>query len=262
MEEDKCAVARENAEEKQQVIIINTDWTLEKADTRIYGMCSVDVSPPCSHLSFKRGFPLHTPTHARCGLFALILGLESVDRVWECFRDARVVITTKNKWIYTVLFDSRQVDRWYSTNKWPPNVTQLKNLFLRARDLAREYNGKVDVVGLDREEDEQCEVDLLDYSKSGGVDLDKVASKQSSPSSSSCKQRLEKEMFNMRMRSVMVDELLTSGARGHCRGKKKVSKTKRKKSQSKKTTDKTHEEKDTNGSATTTTTTTTTHPSS
>lgn len=233
MEKDDCVIAKKDDKEGEKIgddvddlIIINTDWTLEEAGTRIYGMCSVTVSPPCDHLSFKRGFPLHTPTHTRCGLFALILGLESIDRVWQTIPNARVVVTTKNKWLYSVLFDSPQVDKWETANKWPPSVMQLKNLLLRARDLAREYHGRIDVVGIDRDGDEQCEVDLLDYSKSGGVDLDKTVSGHSGDSLS-CKQRLEKEMFNMRMRSVMVDELLSSGARGHCRGKKKVAKSKR-----------------------------------
>lgn len=117
----------------QELVTVCTDWNLGTTDRFMLGTCSVDVSPPCEHMSFSRGFPLHTPSHRRCALFALILGLELVDGNEELLKPGRLVaISTKSKWLMQVLANCA---RWRASGKWPKDSGAYRNMLTRVADL-------------------------------------------------------------------------------------------------------------------------------
>lgn len=60
----------------KEMLTMITDWRIDRTAGKQFGICMVDVPPPLEYLSFKRGFPLTNPGHARCAAFSLRLGLE------------------------------------------------------------------------------------------------------------------------------------------------------------------------------------------
>lgn len=60
----------------KEMLTMITDWRIDRTAGKQFGICMVDVPPPREYLSFKRGFPLTNPGHARCAVFSLRLGLE------------------------------------------------------------------------------------------------------------------------------------------------------------------------------------------
>jgi hypothetical protein len=204
------------ADSSREVVIVTTDWRLEQANGRTFGMCFVRFSAPYDSMNIKRGFNLHGPTHQRCALFSLVLGLEAVlDR--NVFQNAGIeaVISTKSKRVHSLVTSGSDVDRWEATGRWPKDMVQLRNLLMRARDLAAElyetHPGSV-IVHIDRDKDEEASVNLL--KDADGVDMDAVAKEEGAGAG-----LIEKRLREMRMRGVMVEELLASGARGSRSGK-------------------------------------------
>lgn len=195
-------------------VTVCTDWKLEDADGRLFGMCYVRHSPEFAHLDFKRGFPLVNPTHARCAMFALLLGFESSENIPK---DRVVVLSTKHKGVYETIIPGGLMDRWSRTGRWPPNSN--KNLCIRVREYIDAMPDSWTFVYIDRDADDKATVSLK-------VDDDEVSLEKMSGKG---KEAMEKHMQDVRMRNVMVDELLESGARGSRVPKKKVSKKKKKK---------------------------------
>lgn len=210
------------------LVVINTDWRLETARGKTYGMCFVRVSEPYSHLNFKRGFSLPNPTHTRCALFSLVLGLEMVDAVpvpKEQAASTHFAVSTKNSWVHDTLTSGR-VGQWADKNSWPKHVTtnSLKNLLLRAHELIKELPKGAEVVYIKRDDDDPSTVDLADTDES--VDADAIANRGGGP------EEIEKALREMRMKGVMINELLQSGAK--CSRAKPIGAVKKKKMEDKK----------------------------
>jgi len=191
----------------QELVIINTDWRLEDAAGRTYGMTYIRVAPPYESMSFKRGFSLHSPTHQRCALFSLILGLEHIDSIPVQSPDStEFAVSTKHKQVYDVLSGGK-VDEWDGKGKWPRAFEHQKMMFLRARDLLREMGpDKVTLLYIERESDDAAAVELYPKEEEKGVDMESVMK-------TGGKEGIEKAMRDMRMRGVMAQELVMSGAR-------------------------------------------------
>jgi hypothetical protein len=187
-----------------ELIVVTTDWKLEDAGGKTYGMCFVRVSPPYDHLNFKRGFSLPCPTHQRCALFALVLGMEMVDSIPAVTERPEFVIATKNSWICDTLV-RHKVDEWDGNSHWPKHTASVKGLLLRARDVMAELPGRSTLVYIPREDDDENHVDLI--SKEEDTDVDAITKKGGG------QQEIEKALRDMRMRGVMINELMASGAR-------------------------------------------------
>lgn len=192
----------------EELVIITADWKLEQAGGRTYGMAYVEISPPYQDGSIKRGFSLHSPTHQRCALFSLVLALEHVDTIRTDSKIVDYAVCTKHRRVHDVLTDG-SVDKWEARGKWPPAFVHQRAMYLRARDLMRELAPRgVNVLYIQRDEGDAPEVDLYpkEESETGGVDLEKTMRDGG-------KEGVEKAMRGMRMRGVMAQELVSSGAR-------------------------------------------------
>ena len=185
------------------LVIVTTDWLLEDANGRTYGMCFVKFSPPYAHMNIKRGFSLHSPTHQRCALFALILGLEAVDKIANQ-KNNEVVISTKHRVVHDMLFKGR-VDAWLRTNRWPNGMIHLRNLLLRTRDLISDLPDNCTVVCIARDGDDPSRTNLVTREKD--LDVENILKEGGG------KAEMEKRMIDARMRNVLVQELMQSGAR-------------------------------------------------
>ncbi|MDR3541541.1 MAG: hypothetical protein P4L69_11355 [Desulfosporosinus sp.] len=189
-----------------ELVIVTTDWELQDAGAKTYGMCFIRVSPPYDHMNFKRGFSLSNPTHQRCALFSLIMGLELLESIPVTTKHPEYVVSTKHAWIYDVL-NKHLVDKWENSGHWPKNVAAVKGLLLRARDvLADLFPLATTLVYIKRDDDEKSTVNLI--SEKEDTDVDAITSKGGG------KAEIEKALLDMRMRNVKIQELMESGARG------------------------------------------------
>ena len=187
-----------------ELVVVTTDWKLEDAGGKTYGMCFVRVAPPYDHMNFKRGFSLPCPTHQRCALFSLILGMESIDSIPVTTEKPEFIIATKHAWVCDTLV-RHKVDEWENKGHWPKHVAGVKGLLLRARDVMADLPGRSTLVFIPRDEDDAKRVNLI--SEKEDTDVDAIAKKGGG------QQEIEKALRDMRMRGVMINELMASGAR-------------------------------------------------
>lgn len=110
------------AEQKISIVLV-TDWRLAVSHGKTYGMCYVKAPDDFKELTFKRGFPLTDPTHLRCALFALVLGMEQV----ACSRELNsgkmlTMIVTKSKSVLDMCVGARSVSmrRWATDGRAKP----------------------------------------------------------------------------------------------------------------------------------------------
>jgi hypothetical protein len=110
------------AEQKISIVLV-TDWRLAVSHGKTYGMCYVKAPDDFKELTFKRGFPLTDPTHLRCALFALVLGMEQV----ACSRELNsgkmlTMIVTKSKSVLDMCVGARSVSmrRWATDGRVKP----------------------------------------------------------------------------------------------------------------------------------------------
>lgn len=86
-----------DAAPKKPVTFI-TNWRIGISQGRAYGVCSVEAPEEFKDHSFRRGFPLTDPTHVRCAIFAIVLGMEQAICSERLRRDGCfAVIVTKSK---------------------------------------------------------------------------------------------------------------------------------------------------------------------
>jgi hypothetical protein len=142
---------------------------------------------------------------------SLILGLELVESHIISDENVELItISSKYKWLYDVLTNG-SAKRWIDQNKWPKDIRASKGLIQRAYDILYDLkkDPRVTYVHINRDEDDKPTVDLTpkDGMKNGGVDVEAIAKKGGG------KEAVEAAMQSMRMRNVMIDELLASGAR-------------------------------------------------
>lgn len=80
---------------------IITDWHVHRdCSGSSFGTCEVRFPGEYSSLDFQRGFPLTRPTHNRCALYALSLGIEAVLGSNFINPDMDpVVFFTKSEWV-------------------------------------------------------------------------------------------------------------------------------------------------------------------
>ena len=198
--------AKEGGNSKStELVVVTTDWKLEDAGGKTYGMCFVRVSPPYDHMCFKRGFSLPCPTHQRCALFAFILGMECVESIPVTTERPEYVIATKHAWSCDTLV-RHKVDEWENRGRcWPKHTANVKGLLMRARDVMAGLPERSTLVYIPRDKDDPNRVDLI--AKEEDTDVDAIAKKGGGP------EEIEKALRDMRMRSVMINELMESGAR-------------------------------------------------
>jgi hypothetical protein len=91
---------------KTQIVSAVSDWRIDRTAGRQYGVCWVEFSDPLKELSFKRGFPLTNPTHARCAAFSLLMTLEIVLSQPQC-EPFFVVIVIRSSDLYEMLLGAR-----------------------------------------------------------------------------------------------------------------------------------------------------------
>jgi hypothetical protein len=226
-EEDDAAVvgnddkkASSSSSTLTTTIIINTDWRMEEAGQKVYGMCFVRVSPPYEYMNFKRGFSLPNPTPLRCALFSLLLGLEMLDSIPTTTSTRRpcYVVSTKHKWLFDTI-NGGNLNKWCSSSsgrKWPKNVAPMKGLFIRLHDdivaiASDEKTADTTIVYIerDRENGDTGIVDLI--SKKDDLDVEKILAKEKGGGG---REAIDKALRDMRMRNTMIEELMASGARG------------------------------------------------
>jgi len=130
--------------------------------------------------------------------------MELVDSIPITTEMPEFVIATKHSWICDALVRHR-VDEWENKSRWPKHALGLKGLLLRARDVMAELPGSATVVFIPRDEDDPSRVDLI--SKEEDTDVDAITKKGGG------QEEIEKALRDMRMRGVMINELMASGAR-------------------------------------------------
>ena len=212
--------------EDTELVIINTDWKIETVGVKSFGMCFVRVSPPYNYMDFKRGFPLPNPTHQRCAIFSLILGLEMLDAIPVETPRPRFVVSTKNKWLHSILGTGGALSKWRAANRWPSGISPMKGLLIRMGDMLSEMPSRSTVVLIERDSEDPPEINL--ETKDEDVDAEKIMKSGGGPDD------IQKALRDMRMKNSMVQELLASGARGS-RPKKKMPVQKKKDLTTKKT---------------------------
>ena len=193
-------------------VIVVSDWVLEQVANRTYGMCKCSWSPPHNQYDCERGFVLPTPTSMRVAAQALVLALESVEGA--TFIDRRtddVVVATKHQILYSILAEAGKVDRWIATGRWPKTFNSVKTLvsmcYRRLQALNSVRPQFATLVYIEREEDDKAVVDLDENRTEQGFDMEAMTKKGMK------REEIEKSLQETRMRGVMADKLLASGAR-------------------------------------------------
>lgn len=206
---------------ERELIIVSSDWKIQDVANKSFGQCIIHVSPPYNFMSFKRGFTLPMPNHQRCAVFSLIMAMELIESIpVEEGKEAEFVISTKHKWVYDTL-NEKKVTKW-ETRGWPKEAAHMRGLLVRARDTLESLPKNCTLVYIHREKGDEARINLTpeDEMKNGGVDADAITKNGGG------KDEIEKALRDMRMRNVMVDELLASGARAS-RAARRVPKAKK-----------------------------------
>ena len=120
---------------ERQILVISTNWRIDVFNNRHFGIASVDVPSPFDYLNFKRGFPFTDPTHNRCALFALLLGLEIGMSTPEiCDGGYGLCIATSRQQVHDLLSG----DGWERTRRWcdderrkPQKLMGFNRIFMR-----------------------------------------------------------------------------------------------------------------------------------
>ena len=190
------------------MITVCTDWKIGFTDRFRVGTCSVDVNKPYEHMSFSRGFPLHTINHHRCALYSLILGLELVDGNAELLKTGLpIAVATKSRWIVGAL---GQCKKWRDTGKWPKSSGLYRNMLTRVDDLVSSLPPNCKLVLADVPESQEVELDkYVDKNdEEGRIRMDELQKKGGDP-----REEVAKMMRERKMSEIMLQRALASGAR-------------------------------------------------
>ena len=193
---------------ERRLILVMADGVIEEVGARTYGMCKVHWAPPHDRFDFERGFILPQPTCARVSAQAICLALDAVDSA--AFVDpARddVGVATKNKLLHDLATDPNKAMRWMQTGKWPQAHASLKSLLTKIVGNLKRMEGHVSLVYVAREEGDDAVVDLDKHRTDDGFDMEGMKNRGASP------QEIEKALMETRMRGVMAEKLMSSGAR-------------------------------------------------
>jgi hypothetical protein len=192
----------------QELVAVNTGWKLGTTDRFVVGTCSVDVSYPCEHMSFSRGFPLYSPGHRRCALYALILGLELVDGNEELLKEGRLIaISTKSKWVVQSLENSK---RWRAAGKWPKDSGSYRNMLTRVADLVESLPPSCRLV-LVEDGEESSEVKLDEFAAQ--EDEEKRIVMDDLKNYPDPQAELGRRIRERKMREILLQKALATGAK-------------------------------------------------
>ncbi len=114
------------ADDIKTVLTLDTNWRLDVLGGRTYGVCWVEVAEPLECLSVRRGFPLTNPSHFRCSLFSLVMGLElahSIPDMTSLLESAGVTdwfcnVMVRNRGVYDLFCGptSEKMRRWAASD--------------------------------------------------------------------------------------------------------------------------------------------------
>lgn len=195
-------------------VILTTDWRLDVVQGRTFGVCFVEAPPEHKECSFKRGFPLPNPTHSRCAVFAVMLGLEQLLCSPTLNSGGFVTaVVTKSEVAGDVLVGKRSdaTRKWASDPRSKPLKVAgygkqfLRDVFATIDDVKRLGIGEV--VYVPEEKDERGR-SLMD-SHTTHLDIDPDTDYEWADKSFD-----EQRMIDIRQRHLLCDELLRSAAMG------------------------------------------------
>ena len=193
-------------------VVVTSDWKLEEVAGRTYGMCRASWSEPFDRFDYERGFALPNPTNIRVAAQALIWALESVEGCdWLNRDEDTIIVSTKHKWLCEILTSPDRAPRWIRNGSWPKTQSGVKTLISKCHSLMEKLNRSkedfVNLVYIEREEEDRATVDLDEHRTAEGFDMEGFV-KKGAP-----KAEIEKALQETRMRGVMAQKLMTSGAR-------------------------------------------------
>lgn len=197
--------------------VIMADWILETTGGRLFGVCTIGFSPPYDKFDFTQGFTLPNPTHQRCALQSIITAMEAIRGCAFLKESPCIVLTTKHNALYHLLTDVNYARKWIANNTWPKNQVGNKALIRKAIGMIDELDkSRVTLVYVERDHSDKVFVDLDIGRTADGLDVDRMAAAGSKP------EEIERELTDIRMRGVMAEKLLRSGARSFRLPKKKI----------------------------------------
>lgn len=209
--------------EKISVVLV-TNWRIDVIQGRTYGVCSVNAPEEFKEMTFKRGFPLTDPTHTRCAVFAVVLGMEQTLCSKElCSGKFRAAIVTKSKVASDMLIGA-QAD---GVRRWADNPSQkpLKKAGFSKKFMLQAFGmldtlrrtGIADVVFVDDSDDEKHEENLL-TAHTVHLDIDPEKDYDGSAASSNGDAD-ELKASSAKHRNLLRQELLALGVRSSRAGK-------------------------------------------
>ncbi len=173
-------------------VTVLADWKLEQTCDRLFGVCTVEFSPPYDAYDFQRGFVLPNPTHARCAVQAIVYALEAARDISFMREAGEIIIATKH----------RRMHHCLTEEKSHPGA-----LFHKAQALLGELRDRVTLVYIPRDDGDESFVDLDKGRGEEGLDMDEL-SRQGNGA-----EQIDAELRKTRMRGVMAQRLIASGAR-------------------------------------------------
>jgi ribonuclease HI len=195
-------------------VTVVADYKLELTQSRLFGVCYIEFSPPLNQFDFHMGFALRNATHLRCALQAIITAVEAIHGC-AFMQVPCVILATKNEEAYRLLTDPNCVTKWIKSN-WPKSQSANRTLLQKAyNQLASLNKDVVTFVYIERELDDKAYVDLDQGRTVNGIDMDKVDKTRG-------QKYIEDEINKIRQNGVMAKKLIGSGAKCYRPTKKKV----------------------------------------
>lgn len=193
-------------------VTIVADWKLERTCDRVFGVCYIEFSPPFDKFDFTQGFTLPNPTHQRCALQSVMTSIEAI-RGCAFLRDSQcIILATKHKMVHKLLTDPVCIRNWSKPNSHVSNKTLIRKAFEMLETLDKNI---VTFVYVERDENDRAYIDLDEGRTNDGLDMEKMTAKGKTP------EEIEEELRKTRMRGVMAQKLLGTGAKVYRVMKKK-----------------------------------------
>jgi hypothetical protein len=138
--------------------------------------------------------------------------LESVQGCdWLKRDEDTVVVSTKHKGLYDLLASPERAPRWCRNDSWPKSQQHLKTLMSKCCKIMQDLNCAkedfVTLVHIEREDEDRATIDLDEHRTEEGFDMESFVKKGAGGD------EIEKALQETRMRGVMAQKLITSGAR-------------------------------------------------
>ena len=214
------------------IVTLLANWRLDVVGGRTYGVCSVDVSEPLTQLSFKKGFPLVSPTSQRCAIYSVRLALEIALHDNEVRADETMfyTIVVRSENVYNMLFkDGPESDK---ARTW---VADIDNGGRKNRSVLRMcgYN-KSFIMGILAMTDYLREQKLGDVvfapleetgdiltKKIVNLDVDPEKDLNGEKDEDQSEETIKMRMDNIKRKDALRKELLEASVTGSIRGSRK-----------------------------------------